>query len=46
VALDDPDARDFWVGWFNASVEEIELAIATVGPDQEHIEAYFVRRQA
>jgi hypothetical protein len=44
VALDDPDARDFWIGWFNARVEEIELAIETVGPDQEHVEAYFVIR--
>jgi hypothetical protein len=46
VALDDPDARDFWAGWFNAKVEEIELAIATVGPNQDHIEEYLVGRKA
>jgi hypothetical protein len=46
VALDDPDARDFWVGWFDASVEEIELALDSVGPDLENIEVYFVRRNA
>jgi hypothetical protein len=44
VALDDPDARDFWIGWFDASVEEIELAISSVGPDLVHIEAYLVGR--
>jgi len=40
VSVEDPDARDFWVGWFDASVEDIEAAMKTVGSDLEHVEAY------
>jgi hypothetical protein len=41
VALDDPDARDFWAVWFQASAKEIETALRAVGPDLAHIEDYF-----